>query len=197
MAFNKQVDDLNNNALLETLLQGNQLKRTPRTGWVQRGVPDAENVAAHTYGVSFTTLILSPTLGEPINLGKALAMAIIHDLPEALTSDIPSPAWRHLPKNSKFAAEQSAMNEIVDDLEKDTGLLTLWEEFQVAVTAEARLVHDADKIDLYLQALVYEQQTANQHLQEFWLTAPSFYFSQCRILYEAIRDRRNAGRRIF
>ncbi len=197
MAFSKKVADLNNNALLETLLHGNQLKRTARTGWIQRGVPDAENVAAHSYGVSFAILILAPTLDETINLGKTLAMAIIHDLPEALTSDIPSPAWRFLPESSKFDAELSAMNKIVGDLDNDSGLYSLWEEFQAAATAEARLVHDADKIDLYLQALVYEQQTGNQHLQEFWLTAPAFYFDQCRTLYETMRDRRNEGRRIF
>ena len=37
--------------MLELLLHGNQLKRTARTGWVQRGVPLPENVAAHTFGV--------------------------------------------------------------------------------------------------------------------------------------------------
>ncbi|MCZ7670255.1 MAG: hypothetical protein M5U34_25360 [Chloroflexi bacterium] len=41
-------------AVLKLLLHGNQLKRTPRTGWVQRGVPNAENVAAHS--VAWCTL---------------------------------------------------------------------------------------------------------------------------------------------
>ena len=184
---------LDENSILRTLLHGNQLKRTARTGWVQRGVPDAENVAAHTYGVSFATLILAPILGEPIELGKALAMAILHDLPEGLTSDIPSPAWRFLPENSKSVAERSAMNEIVDDLDQANGLLRIWEEFREAATAEARLVHDADKIDLYLQALLYEQQSGNEYLQEFWVKEPLFYFSQSLALYEAIRDRRKAA----
>jgi len=180
-------------SVLETLLHGNQLKRTARTGWVQRGVANAENVAAHTYGVSFATLILAPTLEEPIELGKALSMAILHDLAEGLTTDIPSPAWRFLPENSKDAAERSAMNEIVDDLDQATGMLEIWEEFREGVTAEARLVHDADKIDLYLQALVYEQQTGNEHLQEFWIKEPALYFGQSRALYEAMRERRKAG----
>ena len=192
----REVVGLDRNSILRTLLHANQLKRTARTGWVQRGVPGAENVAAHSYGVSFATLILAPTRGEPIELGKALAMAILHDLPEGLTSDIPSPAWRFLPENSKNAAERSAMNEIVDDLDQATGLLEIWEEFREAATAEARLVHDADKIDLYLQALIYEQQSGNEHLQEFWVTEPSFYFSQSRSLYEAMRDRRRAGNKI-
>ena len=43
-------------AVLNTLLHGNQLKRTARTGWAQRGVPNAENVAAHSFGVVFVAL---------------------------------------------------------------------------------------------------------------------------------------------
>ena len=46
-------------AVLNTLLHGNQLKRTARTGWVQRGVPNAENVAAHSFGVVFVALVLA------------------------------------------------------------------------------------------------------------------------------------------
>lgn len=79
-------------AILQTLLHGNQLKRTTRTGWARRGVPDPENVAAHSYGVAHITLILAQLLEQPLDLGRALAMAVLHDLPESLTTDIPRPA---------------------------------------------------------------------------------------------------------
>ena len=46
-------------AVLNTFLHGNQLKRTARTGWAQRGVPNAENVAAHSFGVVFVALVLA------------------------------------------------------------------------------------------------------------------------------------------
>ena len=176
-------------------MHGNQLKRTVRTGWVQRGVTGAENVAAHSYGVGFTTLILAPTLGEPINLARALAMAILHDLPEALTTDIPRPAWRYLPEGSKDGVERKAMAEIVGNLAEADEILGLWKELSEATTVEARLVKDADKLELYLQAIVYEKQSGNQSLQEFWDAQPSFYFSQCHSLYVAIRDRRPTSER--
>ena len=44
--------------VIELLFHGNQLKRTIRTGWVQRGVPNGENVAAHSFGVVFIAMIL-------------------------------------------------------------------------------------------------------------------------------------------
>ena len=44
---------------LQLLLDAHRLKRTPRTGWVMRGVPDAESVADHSYGVAFIALLLA------------------------------------------------------------------------------------------------------------------------------------------
>lgn len=177
--------------LLKILMQANQLKRTARTGWSQRGIPNAENVAAHSYGVVFTTMLLSRILEQQIDLGRALTMALLHDLPEGLTTDIPTPAWRFLPAGSKFEAEDKAMQAIFDGVAFGTNLVAIWEEFQSAETLEAQLVHDADKIDLYLQALVYEQQTSNQHLQEFWQIPAEFYFPEVQALYQTIEHRRN------
>ncbi len=89
---------------LALLLHGNQLKRTARTGWVQRGVPLPENVAAHTFGVVYAALLLAEWVERPVDLAAVLAMAALHDLPEGLTTDIPTPAWRFLPSGSKTAA---------------------------------------------------------------------------------------------
>ena len=58
--------------LLELLLHGNQLKRTARTGWVQRGVPLPENVAAHTFGVVYATLLLADLVEQPIDMACLL-----------------------------------------------------------------------------------------------------------------------------
>lgn len=177
--------------LLQILMQANQLKSTTRTGWSQRGVPNAENVAAHSFGVAFTTLLLSQILDQEIDLERALTMALLHDLPEGLTTDIPTPAWRFLPAGSKFNAENKVMHAIFDDMAFGANLMVVWEEYQAADTLEAQLVHDADKFDLFLQALVYEEQTGNRHLQEFWQIQPEFHFPEVQILYQSLKDRRN------
>lgn len=176
--------------LVRILLHGNQLKRTARTGWTQRGVVQGENVAAHSYGVAFTALVLAQLTEAPSDLGKVLSLAILHDLPEGLTSDIPAPALRFLGKNVKPKMEQAALQEIVGGAPFAATFLGWWEELQDNESVEARLVHDADKIDLFMQALVYEEQTGNRHLADFWERDHSFHFAVTETLLEHLRDRR-------
>lgn len=174
--------------LVRLLQYGNQLKQTVRTGWLQRGVPQAESVAAHSYGVVFTALLLAPFIPVSLDLGRVLAMAALHDLPEALTTDIPTPAWRHLPQGSKLEVERAMMAHMAAQSHSDW--LAIWEDLQAAESAEARLVHDADKIDLYLQALIYEEQSGNLRLAEFWENVPTFHYPTALHLYERLRERR-------
>jgi putative hydrolase of HD superfamily len=185
--------------VLELLRYGNQLKRTARTGWVQRGVTNAESVAAHSYGVVFTALVLAELIEQPLNLADILAMATLHDLPEALTSDIPAPAWQFLPPESKIGAERRAMKTMVaaddEDGEPDPSapaaeFLRWWEQLQAADTAEARLVKDADRLEQFLQALTYERQTGNRQLEEFWAVPHQFYFPQAQALCDELRRQR-------
>ena len=173
-------------AVINLLRHGNQLKQAARTGWVQRGVPEAENVAAHSYGVVFAALVLAQLIDEPVDLGQVLAMAALHDLPEGLTTDIPTPAWRFLPPNVKTAVERGAMGEILDDVPFAPQMMALWEELHEGETAVARLVHDADKIDMFLQAIIYEEQTGNRHLAEFWTKPYTFHFPQAQAIYERL-----------
>ena len=177
-------------AVLNTLLHGNQLKRTPRTGWVQRGVPNAENVATHSFGVVFVALVLAQLVEEELDLGRLLAIAALHDLPEALTTDIPTPAWRYLPPGIKTEVERGAMQEMVGETEFAPAFMDLWEELHAAQTAEAKLVHDADKLEMFLQALMYEQQLGNVQLAQFWERPYTFYYPQAQMLYDALVARR-------
>ena len=61
-----------------------------------------------------------------------------------------------------------------------------WEELHQKRTEEALLVHDADKLDMYLQAMVYEQQTSNQQLAEFWNVPYKFYFAEAQQLFDEL-----------
>ena len=178
---------------LTILMHGNQLKQTARTGWLQRGVPNAENVAAHSFGVAYAALLLLQQINESLDSSKVLTMALLHDLPEGLTTDIPTPAWRYLPPGIKSDVERRAMQEILGEDSSEAhsptaDLMAAWEELHANETAEARLVHDADKIDMFLQALVYEEQTANRHLHEFWATPFHFNFSQSQAIYDRLRQ---------
>ncbi len=173
-------------SLLASLRYGNQLKRTARTGWVQRGVPNAENVAAHSFGVAYTALMLAESIDEKVDMGRLLSMALLHDLPEAVTSDIPTPSWRFLPPGSKAEVEAAALKEIFAKSIFGGRGFDLWEEFQAGESLESRIVHDADRIDMYLQATVYAEQTGNLLLEEFWSSKPSFYLSVSQQIYDVL-----------
>ena len=90
---------------LDLLLAGNQLKRTSRAGWVMRGVPNSEDVAAHSYGTAWTAMLLANQIsletGQTFDMGRLLSMVLIHDVAEGRTTDIPSPALRFLPAGVK------------------------------------------------------------------------------------------------
>lgn len=176
--------------LLALLIHGNQLKRTVRNGWLQRGIADAENVAAHSYGAAFIALVMSEVIPEPLNLQTVLAMAVLHDLPEGLTTDIPTPSWKLLPPGTKPEVERSAMMAIVGDLPFRQHLLAYWEDLQTSETAEARLIHDCDKLDMYLQAFMYERQTGNRQLAEFWDHEYKFEFEETQAVYDELASLR-------
>lgn len=183
-------------SLLDLIFHGNQLKRIPRTGWVMRGVPNAESVAGHTYGVAYIVLALFPyisqTLDEEIHLDRALSLAVIHDLPESITTDIPQPAWKKMPKGVKGEIEQDAMDHILKNQTADHPFHTLWEEAHTKQSAEARLVKDADRLDLYVQVLQYERQFGNRTLSEFWEKKPDFYYELCQTLYQRVKTMRDS-----
>ena len=159
---------------LELLLQANVLKTTPRTGWHQRRVAGPENVAAHSWGAALIALVLAQMTeaapddesNAPLNRGRLLSMAILHDLAEAETSDIPRSALRHLPNGAKQTAEARALAAILSGLPVCDPWSELLAEYEQETTLEARLARDADRLDFLLQAWVYRRATGNALLEE-------------------------------
>ena len=163
------------------------LKRVPRTGWLLRGLADVESVADHTWGVLMVVLALAPGVPGPLDRGRALAIALLHDLPERTLSDIPTPALDHFPVGAKEAAEEAALVEMMDRLPGATDLLSLWWEFEEASTPEGRLVRDADRLEMLLQASLYEE-SRGVRLDDFWASQSGrpFYFPLSQAVYEAL-----------
>lgn len=182
--------------VLDLLLHGNRLKVTPRGGWAIRGLADGESVADHSFGVVFVALVLSELIQEPVDREKVLTMALIHDLPESVITDIPAPALRYFPEGAKRHAELNAMAEILGRLPFGGRLRAWWQEFENRSCVEARLVSDADRLELLIQAYVYERTSANQYLGEFWAgqEAQPFEFTATQQLFDVLKARRDSHR---
>ena len=138
-------------------------------------------------------MVLAGQVSTALDMQKVLQMAALHDLPEGLTTDIPTPAWGYLPPGIKTEVERRALQEILGDLPFAAGWTAVWEELHADQSAEAHLVHDADKIDMFLQAWVYGEQTGNRHLSEFWETPYTFHFPVAQQIYDQLRHRALGG----
>ena len=144
------------------------LKRLPRTGWLQRGIAHPESIAEHTCGVALLALAVAPLL-PGIDRERTLALALIHDLGEAILTDLPLSASRLLGA-AKHQAEQRAVAQVVGALPGGEALMADWREYHQAASPEARLVKALDRIELLAQALAYEQ-AGQRGLDEFWVLA--------------------------
>ena len=130
------------------------LKRLPRTGWVQRGVPDPESVAAHSFGVAALAAVTASAVGA--DPARAVLVAVIHDVAEALTGDL-TPA-DGVPGDTKRRREEQAARRILAGVDPDGTLMAAWLDYAERRTPEGRLVKDLDKIDMALQADAYARE---------------------------------------
>ena len=140
-------------SLRERLAEALLLKEVPRAGWLRAGVAEPESVAAHSWGVAWLVLVLCP---DGIDRGRALAIAVLHDLAEARIGDItPHDGISHEEKQRREREAMTAMTASLGD-----ELMSLWLEYEEASTPEGRFVKACDKLDMALQAHRYRARDA-------------------------------------
>jgi putative hydrolase of HD superfamily len=140
------------------------LKQTERTGWVEVGVYQPESVADHTFRTAFLCMLYADM--KALDSLKLMRMALIHDLPEAVTGDLTPP---HKTAETK-ENEETAINQILSLLpeKQRENYLAVWREYQEGKTREAKAVRQLDKIEMALQAKEYEKMgTASKSLERF------------------------------
>ncbi len=196
--------------VIDVLQHAGRLKQLFRQGWVDRGVLDPESVADHSYRVAVLVLLLARR-DTAINLGRALTLAIVHDLPEAVAGDATPfdqalneaeaereaifrqpPAYSAEADRAKYAAEADAIAEITAGLSPDLKTLFIgaWDEYEEGKTPEARLVRQADKLESWLQALEYREQQPGLVIESFSIgTNQAVTDPDLRDLLNAIRAR--------
>jgi putative hydrolase of HD superfamily len=143
---------------LEALLPLLTLDRLPRTGWLVAGVPNPETVAAHSLGTALVVLALGPRVVPALAIDRAVSLAVLHDAPEALLTDLPRAAAECLPPGAKAAGERRAAERLLAPLSE-----LAWqrfEEFRAQETREARFVRLCDQLHLGLRWLGYRREGA-------------------------------------
>jgi len=84
----------------------------PRTGWVLKGINPCESVAEHSHRMGMLALLFAGD--AKIDVMRACAMALVHDLAEALVGDI-APS-QGVDEQVKIKLEKEAMATILNDL---------------------------------------------------------------------------------
>lgn len=184
-------------AILNILAHAAVLKRLPRTGWLLNGVQPCESVADHTASVALLTLALASALNadwraagleRPIDAGRAVMLAVLHDLAESVVTDLPRCSTQLIGAKIKRRAEAEALSNILAGLPDSDDYATVWAEYATSSSPEARLVHDADALEMVHQALQYER--AGHHtLDDFWRDH-HWHFRLCEHLYQVLQKSR-------
>jgi putative hydrolase of HD superfamily len=143
---------------LAALLPLLALDRLPRTGWLMAGVGAPESVAAHSLGTALVALALAPRVRPELDVERAIALAVVHDVPEALLTDLPKCAAELLPAGAKAVAEERAAKQLLGPLGPEA--LALFDELAAGTTREARFVRLCDRLHLGLRWLGYRREGA-------------------------------------
>lgn len=121
------------------------LKNVLRAGWVRAGIKSPESVAAHSWGMSMLALKLAP---KELDLTRVLSLCIVHDIPEVRVGDLTP----HDDTSTKAEDELNAMTQMAPEW------VGLFEEYEQGKTPEAKFVKQLDKLDMALQAEIYQSE---------------------------------------
>ena len=138
----------------EALIEALGLKEVVRAGWVRAGVQNPESVAAHSWGMAMLATQMCP---EELDLKRVLQLCILHDVAEVKVGDI-------TPHDNVSAEEKHRLeSEAIDSMGIDAK--EIFAEYEGQKTPESQFVRYLDKLDMALQAEIYEAQ--NLDLNEF------------------------------
>lgn len=140
------MDQAETQARLAFLERVEALKDVFRSGFTGEGRP--ESTAAHTWRLCLWVLVFEDQF-EGLDLARLLKLAVLHDLGEAVSGDIPATEQQA----DKGAEERADFVRLLSGLGDDqaTGFLQLWDEYENAASPEARVIKGLDKLETILQ----------------------------------------------
>ncbi len=131
------------------------LKKIPRQGWVDKlSLNNPESVADHSYSMAIMSMVISDL--EKYDSEKILKMVLLHDLSESHIGDYTP---EQISKEKKNELENDAFNEIIKKLPDSLQIpyQKIWQEYQENNSPEANIVHQIDKLEMVLQAKIYQK----------------------------------------
>lgn len=183
------LKEKNASRLLEALYEINHLKQLFRKGWLRNISPEkCESVAEHTFGMAMMAWLLADEFFPELNREKVLKLSLIHDIAEVYAGD--TTPYDGLTPEEKNAREREALTKIFSGLPNGDSYISLWEEFENGSSAEAKFVKQIDRLEMALQAAVYEHQQGLELEEFFDSAAQSIHTPALKDLLDEIRKSR-------
>lgn len=128
--------------------------------WKQFLNPDFANLAEHTLRVIWISLTIAKN--EKIsNTEKIVKMALVHDIGESRTGDV-----HYLSRQYTKRYENEAVKDIFKNTVVEAEFLDLWREYEERKSIEAKIVKDADNLDVDLE--LREREVSGNLLAKKW-----------------------------
>ncbi len=135
------------------------LRFIPRA-WEQFYGPNFANLAEHHVRVMWLSLLIAKMEGAG-NREKILKMALAHDITESRTGDV-----HYISRQYTQRDEHKAAEDIFTDTSLEKEFTALWKEFEDKACLEAKIVKDADWLDVDLE--IAEQKVKGVKFVEIW-----------------------------
>ena len=167
---------------LEFLYEMGCLRFIPRS-WKHFYNADFQNLAEHHLRVIWLALLIATREGKGDH-AKIMKMAVLHDIPESRTNDLD-----YLSRQYATRDEDKAMKDIVADTSLQGDLLSLWKEYEKKESIEAKIVKDADNLDVDLE--LQEQEAMGNKLKRLWdrtRVFNSLYTKTAKELWKEIQE---------
>ncbi|GAB2861523.1 HD domain-containing protein [Nocardioides pacificus] len=105
-----------------------------------------ENDAEHSWHLALMVMLLAEHADEPIDVGHAMRLVIIHDLVEIYAGD--SPVFDATAVVGQVEREEAAADRLFPLLPPDQAIemRALWDEFEAGQTPEARFCKGMDRL---------------------------------------------------
>jgi putative hydrolase of HD superfamily len=133
-----------------------QLKNLYRQGWLKRGVSklDCETVAEHSFGVALLGYVIASEQTS-LDTNHVMKLGLFHDIGEIYAGDITPQDGISI--EDKKQKEYAGVQKVFSRFPNPENYISLWQEFENQTSPEAKFVKEVDRLEMALQAYLYER----------------------------------------
>jgi|SRR3989344_1319283 len=145
--------------IINFLFETGILAKTPRSGFHFLGTGE-QSVAEHTHRAVYIGYALSQ-MTPGVDHARVLKMCLLHDLPEARTTDL-----NYLHQKYAEAKTEKAITDLVSSVPFGEDLKSILAEYETRESEESKLAKDADTLE-WIFSLKEQLDIGNQRAKEW------------------------------